>query len=156
MHDDHGVLELRNQAAVGGAQGPAVGVVDDGTRRDGQERLDGEHEAFVQELSVATVDARHRRWLVQAPSDPVAVELVDDTEPVASGAPLHGTPHVAEPRPGLRRLHGIGLGAPGRLEKPGGERSHLADRHADTRIREVAVEFGRDVEVDEVAAAQVA
>jgi hypothetical protein len=52
------VLELSNEASVGGSKRPSVRIVNDMICGDGQEGLDGEDQAFAKNHPLAVIDAR--------------------------------------------------------------------------------------------------
>ena len=58
FRDDHGVLELSNEAPVSGSKRPSVRIVNDMICGNGQEGLDSEDQAFAKNHSLAVIDAR--------------------------------------------------------------------------------------------------
>jgi len=58
FRDDHGVLELSNEAPVSGSKRPSVRIVNDTICGNGQEGLDSQDEAFAKNHSLAVIDAR--------------------------------------------------------------------------------------------------
>ena len=51
LGDDDGVLVVSGEAAVGGADGPAIAVEGDAARGGGDDGLDGDDEAFGEEVA---------------------------------------------------------------------------------------------------------
>jgi hypothetical protein len=112
------VLELGNQTPVGGAKGPSVTAVDHMVCGDGQERLDCEYEALAKNHPSAIVDARHRGILVEAPADPVPVEVLDHAEPVPTCPLLDGSTQITHASSRPSGVHGVALREFGGFEQP--------------------------------------
>src|SRR5580700_4083198 len=55
LGDDDGVFVVGGEAAVGGADGPAVAVERDAASGGGDDGLDGDHETFGEEIAGAGV-----------------------------------------------------------------------------------------------------
>ncbi len=149
------MLELSNEAPIGRSQRPSVRIVNDMVRRHGQKGLNGEHQSFMKNHLLSIVDARHRWRLVEPAPDAVPVEILDDAKTMAASSPLDRSAQIAEPGSGLSGVHCINLSELSRPEKPRGNRRHHTYRDADASVREVAVQFGRHVEVDDVTLAQL-
>jgi hypothetical protein len=147
------VLELSNEAPVSGSKRPSVRIVNDMIRGDGQEGLNSENQAFAKNHPLAIVDTRDGRRLMESPPDAVAIEILDDTKPVAACSPLDRPTEITKPSARLSGVHGVALRIRGGLEQPGGQRGDLADGNADPRVGEVTVQLGRHVKVYEVAIA---
>jgi hypothetical protein len=90
---------------------------------------------------------------VESPPDAVAIEILDDTKPVATCSPLDRPTYITESSTWLSGVHGVALSMLGCLEQSEGHRGDLADGNADTCVREVTVQLGRHVKVYEVALA---
>jgi hypothetical protein len=150
------MLELRDETPVGRAKRPSVVIVDHVVSRDGQERLDGQHQTLAKNHLLAVIDARDGRVLMESSPDAVTTQVPDDTKPMTSSSLLDGSADIAKTGPRLRRVHRIALCLPCRLEQPRGNEGDFSDGDADARIREVAIQLGRDVEVDEVTGVELA
>src|ERR1700728_1895755 len=88
---------------------------------------------------------------MQGTTDAVTVEVLNDGEPMATGAGRNRTAHVAESATGPSGVHGIALRQSSRLQEAPGERRGGTDRNAHPGVGPVPVELGRDVEIYQVA-----
>ena len=149
-------LPLGGVGAVGGSHGPAVGVVHRDLRGacvdhglDGEAHARDEHGALT-----GLADEADEGVLVELEADAVAAELADHVEAGGLDAALDGVGHVSEVCPGLdgreTRLDGLA----GDLHEAAALVGDLADAEHAAGVREVAVEDGGAVDVDDVAVAQ--
>jgi hypothetical protein len=90
---------------------------------------------------------------MESPPDAVAIEILDDAKSVTACSLLDRPTKITEPSAWLSGAHSIALSKLGGLEQSGGHKGDLADGDADSCVREVAVQLGRDVKVYEVAIA---
>jgi hypothetical protein len=92
---------------------------------------------------------------MESSSDAVTIQVLDDAKPMTSCSLLDGSAEITETSTRLRGVHRIALSLLGRLEQSRGNGRDLSHGHADPGIREVSVELGRYVEVDEVTITQL-
>jgi hypothetical protein len=149
------MFKLGDKAAVDSSQGPAVLCVYNLIGRNGQERLDGKHKSLSQDQGLPFIDARNRWCLMEPSTNPVAVQIANHPESVPSGASLYCASNIAQSRPGLCCRHRVRLGEPCRIEEPLRDWPNLADGDTHASVGEVAVQLDRDIEVYEVACAQL-
>jgi hypothetical protein len=90
---------------------------------------------------------------MESPPDAVAIEILDDAEPVAACSLLDRPTQITESSAWLSGIHGVALGMFCGLEQSGGHSGDLADGNADSCVREVTVQLGRHVKIYEVAIA---
>jgi hypothetical protein len=77
-------------------------------------------------------------------------------ESVSARPFFYHAPKVAKSCTRLSRFHGIALGEPGRVKEPGGNLRDAPHGDAHSCIGEVAVQFGRNVEVDKITLVELA
>jgi hypothetical protein len=154
---DQRVLHVRRAAAAVGHERPAVVELPHLGVAGRDHRLDRDHEPLGQRLVVGRiVEVEDGRGLVQAHADPMAGQLAQDREAAALDLRLdRRADRVArDARAGDRDP--LAQGDLGSGDHPRRRRPRLADRQRDAGVGVVAVELGRDVELDDVAVAQAA
>ena len=156
--DHDRVLELCRQAAVGGAERPAVAALDGDVGARRQERLDGEDEALPQRDVVAMrsmLGMLGPSWS-DAPT-PWPHRLPITRNPWRRAQRSTARADAADRATGPGRVHGVGLGQRGWPRRAGGRPApptRMGHRGARPRVGPVAVELGGHVHVHEVAGPQ--
>lgn len=153
--DDEGVFELGAAAAVGSAEGPAVGSLVHSLGAGREEGFDGHDQAFPEEGRVGAMrGVGDVRRFVDVAADAVAAEVAHDFEARAFGASLNGAGDVSDGATGADFGHAIAQSPAGCPEECSSASVDLADGEACAAVCPVAVEFGGDVDVDEVTVAK--
>ena len=65
LGDDDGVLVVSGEAAIGGTDGPAVAVEGDAAGGGGDDGLDGDDEAFGEEMARLRMRQNSGRWALR-------------------------------------------------------------------------------------------
>jgi hypothetical protein len=147
-HD--GVLVVRGNAAVYGSIGPAVER--DIARASGNNRLNVDDQSLRQYVLRGEIRViGHRRRLMDRAPYAVAAKFFDDVKSAPAHFALDGAPDVfgAIPRPrGVERLPERAFGATRQFMRLACRRRHL-DAHC--RVRMVAVQLSREVELDQIS-----
>jgi sterol desaturase/sphingolipid hydroxylase (fatty acid hydroxylase superfamily) len=153
-HDDR-VLPLGREASVGGDDGPAVIEQAHGGAAQVDHRLDGDRHAGLEARThAAPAGVGDVRIGVHVAPDAVPTDLGHDARAFMSGQLLDRGADVAEARALPDDGH-AGIAAPARdLDDVPRVGARLADDEHRAGVAVVAVELGRDVDVDDVARLQ--
>src|SRR5271155_4142173 len=150
--DDDGVLVVGGEAAVGGADGPAVAVEGDAACGGGDDRLDRDYEAFDKEMaSVGVGVIGDPRLFVNGAPYAVAAKFADDVKAAAADFALDGAADVFGAIAGAGGSEGLAEGAFGAVGEFAGFFLRGRDLDADGGVGVVAVFHSGKVELDEVA-----
>ena len=152
LGDDQGVLVVRRDRAILREDGPTVGTLHHLAVADRDDGFDRDHETLGEPtLRLGVGPVRDHRLLVDRAADAVPLQLLDHREALAHDLVLDGAADVDRAatvaclaQPLLERALGARHEALRRLR----DAAH-ADR--DAGVGHVAVEFGGDVELHEVA-----
>lgn len=152
--DDHGVLELGAEFTVGGLEGPAVGLFDDVGGAGGEEGFQGEDGAFGEAAFFGAVVkvGDEAGFLVEFTADAVSAEVFDDGVAAFAGEVFDDASDHLDGESGAGDAECFLEGFAGGVDEVLGPGGDGWDGEGGAGVGEKAVEFGGDVDVDEVAA----
>ena len=137
------MLVVSGEAAVGGADGPAVAVERDVAGAGGDDRLDGDDEAFGEEMAGVGIGVVGDSGLfVNGAANTVAAEFADDVEAAAADFALDGAADVFGAIAGAGGGEGLAEGAFGAVGQFARFFGGWRDLNGDGGVGVVAVFYG--------------
>jgi hypothetical protein len=152
LGDDYGVFVVSGEAAVGGADGPAVAVEGDAAGAGSNDGLDGDDETFGEEMAGGGVSIiGDAGGFVDGAAYAMATQFADDVETAAADFALDGATDIFGAVAGAGSGEGLSEGAFGAVGEFAG--FFLCGRDLDGYggVGVVAVFYGGEIEFDEVA-----
>ena len=110
----------------------------------------------MQDHSLMIVETRYRRILVKSSADAVSVEIADHTETVTTRAGLNRLADIAKSVARLSREHRISLSVSSCVQEALRYRRNNSNGSTHPSIGKISIEFNRNVDVDQIALAQMA
>jgi hypothetical protein len=149
------VLELSHETAVVSAQRPTIGVIDNKVGGHGQKRFHGENHSFVHDHPLTVVETWYGGVFVKAPSNPVPVEIPNNSKTVSTGMGLDRLADISKSVAALCRGHRVPLGDPRCFQEALRDRGNHSDGSTHTGVGKISVEFSGDIDINEIAFAQM-
>jgi len=152
LRDDDSMLVMRGKAAVGGANGPAIAIQGDAAGGGRDDGLDGDDKAFGEEMAgFGGGVVRDAGLLVNGATNAVAAEFADDLETAPTDFAFYGAADVFGAIAGAGGDEGLAKSALGAVSQFTGFFSRGRDLDGDGGVRVVAIFYGGEIELDEVA-----